>query len=431
MSSKDLSTSEILKQKGNQKFQNKDYSAAIEYYTQAISIEPNNDKLFSNRSGAYTASHHYVEAEADAYAVIRLNPQWTKGYTRLGNSLIGQKRFLDAIFALNIALTISPNDQQIQDDIKNCNENNIDSSPVFFGVPFILSILKKHPAFSAIFENPAKLKLLRVLQDNSMSTCEFAQDSEIEMLIKASFEFLNCNPTFFETETTPNPIGSTLKKLTPAKIQEESQKNQQLKRQMPQKTNTEEAAQFTDQGNQLYQNNDYGGALLMYSRAINSDPDNPTYYSKRSDAFSKLDFHVPSINDSNKTIELQASNVKPYICRAKSYFELNWCIKSYEAYNEALVIETNNPESLAGIDMVINKIIEKSKKLYTQYNENPFNPYPQLATKTLKELSLYDSLIKSEWNYDLIKESIKNPDFRKAFESYEMNFAFDENPMQE
>jgi len=48
-------TADQLKAKGNQAFKDKDYDAAIDFFTRAIKLDPNNHIFFSNRSAAYVA----------------------------------------------------------------------------------------------------------------------------------------------------------------------------------------------------------------------------------------------------------------------------------------------------------------------------------------------------------------------------------------
>ena len=58
-----------LKDQGNKAFAAKDYDAAIDLFTQAISIDPNNHVLYSNRSAAKAGKKQWGPALEDAEQV--------------------------------------------------------------------------------------------------------------------------------------------------------------------------------------------------------------------------------------------------------------------------------------------------------------------------------------------------------------------------
>jgi stress-induced-phosphoprotein 1 len=55
-----------------------EYPKAIQYYTEALQIDPNNHTLFSNRAAAYLKLRMYEEALRDARESTRLLPTWIK-----------------------------------------------------------------------------------------------------------------------------------------------------------------------------------------------------------------------------------------------------------------------------------------------------------------------------------------------------------------
>ena len=60
---------DALKDQGNKAFQAKDYDKAIELFTQALELDPNNFVLFSNRSAAKAGKRQYAAALEDAEQV--------------------------------------------------------------------------------------------------------------------------------------------------------------------------------------------------------------------------------------------------------------------------------------------------------------------------------------------------------------------------
>ncbi|KAK3984738.1 small glutamine-rich tetratricopeptide repeat-containing protein 2 [Cladorrhinum sp. PSN332] len=75
---------EALKSKGNAAMASKDYPTAIDYYTQALALNPGNAIFLSNRAAAYSAARDHESAKADAEAAVAIEPTYTKAWSRLG-----------------------------------------------------------------------------------------------------------------------------------------------------------------------------------------------------------------------------------------------------------------------------------------------------------------------------------------------------------
>ncbi|KAH6635689.1 hsc70 cochaperone [Chaetomium sp. MPI-SDFR-AT-0129] len=75
---------EGLKSKGNTAMAQKDYPAAIDLYTQALALHPNNAIFLSNRAAAHSAARDHEAARADADAAVAVDPKYTKAWSRLG-----------------------------------------------------------------------------------------------------------------------------------------------------------------------------------------------------------------------------------------------------------------------------------------------------------------------------------------------------------
>ena len=98
-----LNTNDIekLKSEGNKKFSEGDYEQAIEIFKQALNLIPPQiddeaDKekikkiisvLYSNRSNCLILLKKFEEARREAEVCIENNPDWFKGYLRLGTVL--------------------------------------------------------------------------------------------------------------------------------------------------------------------------------------------------------------------------------------------------------------------------------------------------------------------------------------------------------
>ncbi|OWF53763.1 LON peptidase N-terminal domain and RING finger protein 3-like [Mizuhopecten yessoensis] len=97
-----------LKSEGNIFFERREFEKAINLYNKAILLAPNDHLLLSNRSHAYASLDKYEEALRDGELVIRLRPDWPKGYFRKGCALYGLGRYGDAVVVLLQCLAMDP-----------------------------------------------------------------------------------------------------------------------------------------------------------------------------------------------------------------------------------------------------------------------------------------------------------------------------------
>ena len=97
-----------LKKEGNNALAERNYSAAIDFYTKAINLTPENHLLYSNRAAAYLSSAGGKDAAeaalADSQKCSELCPSFPKGYYRGAMALLKLERPLDAAHLLAGAL---------------------------------------------------------------------------------------------------------------------------------------------------------------------------------------------------------------------------------------------------------------------------------------------------------------------------------------
>lgn len=91
--------SEELKSQGNTAVRQKDYPAAIEFYTRALEIVPENTIYHSNRAAAYSASGDHEKALEDARKAVGLDSKYAKAWTRLGTAHYALGNFAEAVEA--------------------------------------------------------------------------------------------------------------------------------------------------------------------------------------------------------------------------------------------------------------------------------------------------------------------------------------------
>ncbi|RGB42371.1 hypothetical protein C1646_635967 [Rhizophagus diaphanus] len=86
--------------RGNDYFASKNYTAAIDEYSNGIKLKPQNGTLFANRAEAYLRLFQFRNALNDAEVVLRYEPSHLKAAYRKGKALCGLKRYKEAIITL-------------------------------------------------------------------------------------------------------------------------------------------------------------------------------------------------------------------------------------------------------------------------------------------------------------------------------------------
>ncbi|KAL0965743.1 hypothetical protein UPYG_G00285140 [Umbra pygmaea] len=110
-----LSKAEFLEavRRSNQACQRGQYSLAVQLYGEALSADPQNCILYSNRSAAYLRLGQYQTALDDALKARLLNPKWPKAYFRQGVALQYLGRHADALAAFASGLAQDPKSLQL------------------------------------------------------------------------------------------------------------------------------------------------------------------------------------------------------------------------------------------------------------------------------------------------------------------------------
>lgn len=112
------SPADVLKAQGNDAFTAKRFDEAIELYSEAMKLDPQNPVYYSNRSACYFSKKQYREALADAMQCVDKDSKFIKGYLRLASAQMELGLFDDAEVCLRAALTLEPGNELIPRKIK-------------------------------------------------------------------------------------------------------------------------------------------------------------------------------------------------------------------------------------------------------------------------------------------------------------------------
>ncbi|XP_074579682.1 uncharacterized protein LOC141836158 [Curcuma longa] len=110
------------KSRGDDAFRKKDYLMAVDAYTQAIDLDPNEATLLSNRSLCWIRLGQGEQALADAKACRALKPDWPKACYREGAALRLLQRFDEAASVFYEGVKLDPENKELVEAFREAVE---------------------------------------------------------------------------------------------------------------------------------------------------------------------------------------------------------------------------------------------------------------------------------------------------------------------
>jgi len=113
---------EVLKGKANEFFKSEKYPQAIDLYTQAIEINPNNAVYYANRSISYLRSECFGYALADASKAIETDKAYLKAYYRRAAAYMSLGKYKLALKDYEGVFKARPNDKDAKLKYTECKK---------------------------------------------------------------------------------------------------------------------------------------------------------------------------------------------------------------------------------------------------------------------------------------------------------------------
>lgn len=115
-----------LAEKAQEAFLDDNFQLAVDHYTQAIDLTPNDANLYADRAQTHLKLNNFTEAVADADRAIQIDPSLAKAYQRKGTAYIKLGDYHSAKATLEIGESLAQNDFRFIKLIKECDQHITD-----------------------------------------------------------------------------------------------------------------------------------------------------------------------------------------------------------------------------------------------------------------------------------------------------------------
>ena len=418
-------TANDWKNKGNELVKEKKYKYALDCYTKAIDIDPNDPILYSNRSAMYYNLNQFEDAILDAEKAISLKHDYVKAYLRKGKALEGQHKIKEAYDTYKLGL-------------EKCKTNE--------------QLLEASQELEALINNPFLENYPKLYTDPRTATLmldpQFRQLIDLAMKDNNIFrQYIQSDPRFLTVLSVLSGLDLNQMNENLNKQSEEKKKEEEIKRKKDEEKYCEGKNKEFEELERQYKLNinalekqcrEYENTIREYDAKIKVYKDNYKDIEKKIERYentlSSNVFKIDDLENKNKQYMSQISNYKNNIIDYEKKEKENE-IKMKEYENK--ISDNNNKikEYEQKFKDYENKRINYENKI--KDNETKFKEYENKITDYKTNIKEYETKIKDKEDKIIEKENIikdnetKIKEYENKIIDYEANIKEYENKIKD
>ena len=365
-----METAKDWKDKGNALVKEKKYKEALDCYTKAIEIDPNDPILYSNRSAMHLNLGEYDQSINDAEKAISLKPDYAKAYLRKGKALEGQQRLQEALDTYKLGLEKDKTNAQLleasQELEASISNPFLKNYPKLFTDPRTAPLMQD-PQFRNLIDYAMKDQkiLMQMIQTDPRFMTVFS------VLTGIDFEKMNedvrkhSEEKKKEEEQKKKEEEERKKKEAEEKKkkEEEEKYNAMTPEERQEEDNHKKADEIKAQGNEEFKKKNFDEAIKLYQQAIDLYPKEMVYY------LNSAKCHLEK-KDYDKSIELckhVVENCRDFTRRATAFGIIGYAYKAQGKLDEA--IKAFEDSQMEKNDNRIKDALKETEKLKKQQEE--------------------------------------------------------------
>jgi len=381
-----MSSADELKALGNKAIADKNFDDAIDKFTQAIAIQPENHILYSNRSAAYASKKDWTNALNDADKTTQIKPDWAKGWGRKGAALHGKGDLVGANDAYEEGLKHDANNAQLKSGLASVQKameyeaSSMAQDPGaglgnMFSDPNLISKLASNPKTSSLLADPAFMAKLQQIQQNPNNAQALFDDPRmlqvLGVLMGVDLETREAPPSGDNVQEFPMPDAPpAAPKPAPKKAPEPEPEPEEMDEEALEKKKAKEAADKEKAlGTENYKKRNFDEAIAHYSKAWELYKD-ITYLNNLGAAYFEKGDYDKCIETCEKAVEEGREIYADFKLISKSYARIG---SAYEKkgdleqaitnYNRSLT-EHRTPDVLAKLRAAEKNKVAAAKQAY-------------------------------------------------------------------
>lgn len=341
------------KAKGNEAFSAKNFPEAIECFSKAIELDASNHVLYSNRSASYASLNKYEEALTDAEKCVSLNPQWAKGYIRLGAAQHGLENFDAAVATYNKGLEIEPENATLKQSLESVNADRRAAAGAgqqnpfakMFG-PGTMDKIRANPQLAAYLAQPDYVQMVNTVCANPQMMNMYMQDKRMmhTMLALSGIDMNDLGKGDAE-----GPAAQRAAQPEPAR---EAPKPKPAAKPAAATANLTPAQKIKEEGNAHYKKREFAEAMAKYKEAAELEPTNTTFLLNQTAVLFEEAKYDECIQACEAAIDHGRENKADFSVIAKLMTRIASCLQKQKKYDEAIplfkkaLLEHRNAETL-------------------------------------------------------------------------------------
>ena len=348
-----------LKELGNAQFKNQNYSAAADYYTRGIELNPSEPVLYANRGTCLKLLGRYKESVSDYKKAVQLNPKNTKNMKKLSSVYIILGNFGEAQILLQKCCNLEPEDSSHTYELNKAKKMVEDYEKIHEKMKEQKWDDVEEESKKLLSDASAFIELQKIYIQSCLELCKFKDaidyiNNKVSSAVKSrdeEFNYLLAKSYYFKGDY--DLAKKEINKLIKIGIVDE--KISKLKKYV------ETINDAKTKANSLFKSEKYDEAINEYTKLLEFDPENKNFISiiltNRALCYKKQGKNMEALKDADEAIKNNPNYATAYIRRALIYEEFKMFDDAKSDLSKAKELDPNN----AKIEGYINEANQKGE----------------------------------------------------------------------